>query len=142
MIVDNDTIFDEALKRYYLTKEYVLNELDTNLQSILIDEFSSNTSKLADLAIQDACDMVYDYLENNAIHKNTAIYRYCTEQNVFNALKKALGYQLLFYIQQGDLSNDIDRDIRFTVNKRAIQALRRVDLFNTAYYDIPDEEEW
>lgn len=143
IIIDNDTTYDEDLKRYYLTKDYVLNNLDTNFQSYLIDEFSSNTGKLAEIAIAEACDMVYDYVENNAYDKTTAIFRICTEQATYNVFKKALGYQLLFYMVQGDVSLDLDKKIKDSISRKVVQLLRTINLLNTEYYDIPeDEADW
>lgn len=143
IIVDNDTIYDEDLQRYYLTPDYVLNKLGTNLQTILVDEFSSNTANLPNEAIEESCDILYNYLEQNAFDKTTAIFRICTEQKTYNLFKKALGYQLLFYIHQGDISLDLTKTNIDGVNRKAIQLLRSIELFNTKYYDIPEDvEDW
>ena len=43
MIIDNDLIFDKKSKRYYLTEEYVLNELNTDIKQLQIDDFATNS---------------------------------------------------------------------------------------------------
>lgn len=130
MIVDNDLIFDEKRKRYYLTEDYIYNELGVDLASILVDDLDPNVSTLTKRKIKYACDMLYGFIDDNAFNKTATYYAFTVDEDMHNALKEALGYQLYFFALNGDVSNDIDFDVKSAVSKRAIQVLNGVGAFN------------
>lgn len=143
MIIDNDLIFDKKSKRYYLTEEYVLNELNTDIKQLQIDDFATNLSTLAIHNIKWACDIVYDFLCKNAVHRLSALYFATKNEEAHECLKRALSYQLLDFIQNGDASMEHGGKVSDTVNNRAIQALQEGDLFTIICPKIPkDVNEW
>lgn len=138
MIIDNDLIFDEKRKRYYLTEDYVYNELGVDLASILIDDFDTNVSTLTQRKIKYACDMLYGFIDDNAFNKNATYYAFTVDEEMHDALKEALGYQLNYFALNGDISNDVEFNVKSAVSKRAIQVLNGVGAFNIVA-NIPKE---
>ena len=130
MIIDNDMEFNETRKRWYLTENYVYNELGTDLSLLLIDEFDTNVSTLNRRKIKYACDMLYDYIDLNAFDKTSTYWAFCEDETIHNALKDALGYQLFYFAQNGDISNDVGNKVRNTVSERAIQVLNGANAFH------------
>lgn len=142
MIVDNDLRFDAEQKRYYLTENYVYNKMGTDLGIVAYDEFDTNVSTLSNRTIEYACDMVYDFLEQNAVHKESARYLVTQREEMHNALKRALKYQLFDFIQVGDISTERGNKVSDTVNNRAIQAMLAGGLFHTIAKEIPSVDKW
>lgn len=130
MIIDNDLIFDEKRQRYYLTEDYVYNELGTDLASILIDDFDTNVSTLTKRKIKYACDMLYTFIDENAFDKAATYEAFKENEDIHNALKEALGLQLYYFALNGDVSNDIDVNVVNAVSKRAIQVLNGAGAFH------------
>ena len=137
MIQDNDMIFDAESKRYSLTKDYVYNDLGTDLALVSFDEFDTNLSTLPEREIKYACDMVYDHLENNAVSRESSLYWVTKDETAHRAMKRALGYQLFDFIQKGDSSNGVGGKVSDTVNQRAIQSL-----LGAGVYHIVCKVEW
>lgn len=143
MILDNDVYFDKETQRYYLTESYVLNKMGTDLSVVADDEFDTNVDTLNKRTIEYACDIVYDFLENNAISKQSARYLVTQSQEAYNSLKNALKYQLFDFIQVGDVSTERGNKASDTVNIRAVQSLKKANLFNTIISTIPtDVDKW
>ena len=142
MILDNDMYFNKENKRYYLTNEYVYNKLGTDLDVVLNDELDTNLSTIKERNIEYACDMLYDYIEDNCVNTLSTLYYFTKDQDAHNALKKALGYQLLDYLQSGDISYEKGNRVSDTVNNRAIQALNNKNCFHVRYTQIPNVLEW
>lgn len=142
MIKDNDLTFNTSNKRYYLTENYVYNKLGTDLALVTFDEFDTNLSTLKARTIEYACDMLYDFIENNAVSRMSTLYDFTQRQEAYEALKKALGYQLLYFIQVGDTSTEKDEKVSETVSKRAIQILKANDCFHIVRRVPQNVEEW
>lgn len=134
MIIDNDLELKNG--RYYLTEEYVYNELGTDLSLILIDEFDTNVSTLNRRKIKYVCDMLYDYIDENAFDKQSTYCAFREVEDLHNALKDALGYQLFYFATNGDVSNDVGNKARLTVSERAIQRLNGAGAFHIV---VPQE---
>ena len=130
MIIDNDLVFDEKRKRYYLTEDYVYNELGTDLASVLIDDLDTNVSTLTKRKIKYACDMLYSFIDENAFDKTATYNAFMENEDIHNALKEALGLQLYYFALNGDVSNDVDVKVENAVSKRAIQVLNGAGAFH------------
>jgi hypothetical protein len=76
--------------------------------------------------------MLYTYIDENAYDKNATYYAFTEYEDIHNALKEALGLQLYYFALNGDVSNDIDVDVKNAVSKRAIQVLNGAGAFNLA----------
>ena len=143
MIEDSDLTFDKDTKRYYLTNNYVFNKLGTDIAVVAYDDLDTNLATLNKRVIEYACDMLYDFLEDNAVSRESSLYYVTQDKDAHIAMKKALGYQLLHFIQNGDLSNEIGHKVSETVNNRAIQTLKAKNVFHVKYRQIPDDvEQW
>jgi len=139
MIEDSDLIFDNDTKRYYLTSNYVYNNLGTDLSKILYDELDTNKATLVQRTINFACDELYDFIEDNAVDNMSSLYAVTQNMNMHNAIKKALGYQLLYFIQNGDITQEIGHTMSETVSARAIQILKAKGVFHIIVPNIPAE---
>lgn len=142
MIKDNDLTFNASNKRYYLTENYVYNKLGTDLALITFDEFDTNLSTIKARTIEYACDMLYDFIEDNAVNRMATLYDFTQREEAHEALKKALGYQLLFFIQVGDTSTEVDAKVSNSVSNRAIQVLKANDCFHIIRRVPKDVGEW
>lgn len=138
--MDNDMIFNKETKRFYLTEDYVYNKLGTDLSIVAFDELDTNLSTLNERLIEYACDILYDYIEEYSVYPESALYHFYVNKDAYNALKKALGYQLLKFVQYGENSNDGDKNE--SVSKRAIKCLDAKNVFYVRYVTIPPIEEW
>ena len=139
MIQDKDMTFDIETKRYYLTNDYVYNKLGTDIAMVAYDDLDTNKATFNKRTIEYACDMLYDHIEENAISPISSLYYLTQDTNAHNALKKALGYQLLHFIQNGDLSMESGHRVSQTVNDRAIQTLHAKSVYHVRYVGIPDD---
>ena len=142
MIKDNDLIFNETNKRYYLSENYVYNKLGTDLALVSFDEFDTNLSTLKARTIEYACDMLYDFIEDNAVNRLSTLYDFTQRAEAHEALKKALGYQLLYFIQNGDVANEPGNKVSTTISYRAIQVLRASDCFHIVRRVPKDIGDW
>lgn len=138
MIQDSDLTFNQETKRYYLTSNYVYNKLGTDLSKILYDELDTNRATLVQRTIEYACDELYDFVEDNAIDGESSKYAVTQNLAMHNALKKALGYQLLYFIQNGDISQEAGNVMSDTVSARAIQTLKAKGVFHIIIKNIPE----
>ena len=133
MIIDEDLIFDTKSKRYYLTNNYVLNKLGTDIGAVAYDDLDTNKATFNKRTIEYACDMVYDYIEENAVNPKSSLFYVTQDEDAHLALKKALGYQLFYFIQNGDASMSKGNKASHTVNNRAIQLLHSKNVFHIRY---------
>ena len=139
MVTNSNMIFDEVTKRWYLTEEYVYNEMGIDLDMVLIDDLDTNTSTLKKRKIRYASDMLYDYLDVVALSKDSAYYLFAHNQEFNNALLKALDAQLNYFVVMGDIANDIDGTLEKAVSKRAVARLDSVGAFDTIVHTLPRE---
>lgn len=102
MIQDKDLLYE--YNRYVLTKDYVKNELGTDLQIILYDEFDANPTTLPDRVLRRTSDAIYEYMQDRCRDFIYACELTETISEIHHNFKKALGYQLEFFIKYGDLS--------------------------------------
>lgn len=139
MIVDNDLIFNKESKRYYLTEEYVYNKLGIDLSMHIVDETDTNLSTLNKRVIEEACDELYEFVEDNSVSRLSTLYDFAVRKEAHNALKKALGLQLMYFMQLGDTSHNVEDGNKYVVNTRALRVLHSANCFHIRYTDIPEE---
>ena len=114
MIEDNDLMYDNNMHRYILTKDYVQNELGTDLMMLLYDELDTNPTTLPDRILKRVSNQVYEYLRYKC--KDYYYVRELIENNheIHEAFKLCLQYQLESFILEGDKlveSTDIENSI-------------------------------
>lgn len=138
MIINNDMYFNELTKRYYLTEEYVYNQgIDLSLHTI--DEMDTNMSTLNKRVIETACDLLYDFIEDNAYDSLSAKYLIAVNPRVNNKMKKAMLYQLMTFVIKGNVSIEDDTQFFKALDKRAIKVLKSEGVFTTLIDNIPEE---
>ena len=104
MIIDNDMIYDEARRRYVLSEDYVRNELGIDLLTIAYDELDTNTSTLPSRILKRTSNMVYEFMQLRCRNFGYACELIENEQDMYNAFKDCLAYQLESFILTGDES--------------------------------------
>lgn len=139
MIVDNEVVFNASNKRYYLTEDYVYNKLGTDISLHAIDDTDTNLSTLGKRIIEEACDELYEYIEENSVDRLSTLYDFTVREEAHNAIKKALGLQLLYFIQVGDTSHSVEDGNKYVVNTRALRVLNGANCFHIRYTNIPKE---
>lgn len=106
--------------RYVLTKDYVKNELGMDLQTILYDEFDVNPTTLPDRVLIRTSDAIYEYMQDRCRDFNYACELIENIDTIQYNFKKALGYQLEYFIKYGDLSLENEQ----SVCKRSLDILK------------------
>lgn len=139
MVTNNNMIFDADSKRWYLTEEYVYNEMGIDLDLVLIDDLDTNTSTLKKRKIKYACDMLYDYLDVCALSKESAYYLFAHNKDINNGLLRALDAQLNYFAVVGDVTQDAEGKLKKSVSERAIARLDALGVFDTIIHGIPRE---
>lgn len=124
MIKDNGMIYDDLVKRYRLSSEFVNDEMGIDLNAILFDEFETNPVKLQERTLKYTRDMVYDYMRMNCADYSYACELIENNMNLFLLFRDVLRYQLIFFIQNGDSGISVDGDINNTISKRSLQILK------------------
>lgn len=139
MIEDSELTFNSDNKRYYLTQAYVVNKLGTDLSKIVYDGLDTNRATLPQRMVEYACDILYDFIEDNAVSPISSKYAVTQNLQMHDAMKKALGYQLNYFIQNGDVSQESGHQMSETVSARAVQTLKAKGLFHLIVPHIPEE---
>ena len=93
---------------------------------------------MASRVIEYACDELYDFIENNAVSPKSSLYAVTQNNEYHRAIKKALEYQLNYFIQNGDISQESGHQMSDTVSARAIQLLHAKGLFHLIVPHIPE----
>lgn len=122
MIIDKDLCYDEKRKRYYLSQEYVQNELGLDLQSILYDEFDSNETSQPVRVLKYVSGILYGYMRVNCASYKYAIELIENNTEWHEVFKEALYHQLVSFIDAGDLALDGDGDMN-KISQRAKQLI-------------------
>lgn len=142
MITSEDMIWDARSRRYYLSRNYVLNELALDIDTMADDEFDPNESRVVERTIKEACDQVYDFMQMNALHYPSTMY--CVSHNEFfnDELKRALGLQVDFYTLHGDIANKEGSKYSDRISNATVGILIGSGLLNKMYATLPAIEEW
>lgn len=100
MILDNDLEFDEVTGRYYLKEDYVYNELGTDIGILANDETDTNKHTLVKRNLKYASDMIYDFIDDNAVSPTSTYYQVTQDKSSHLAIKRALEYQLFDFFAE------------------------------------------
>lgn len=130
MIQDNDLQYDTKMHRYRLTKDYVQNELGIDIIMLTYDEFDTNPTTLPDRILKRTSDNIYEYLRYKC--KDYYYVQELIEENeeVHEAFKLCLQYQLESFIVTGDTlldnTNGLDENaiIEKSIGERAKLVLK------------------
>lgn len=131
MIKNKDMVYDTKRKRYRLAENYVLNELGTDLKSILYDEMDSNPTTLPERTLKYTSNMVYDYMKSNCADYNYATKLIEDNEEINEAFKDVLSHQLMYFIQMGDLALSAEGDTSKMLSKRSVEILLGYGLLTT-----------
>jgi len=102
MIEDNDLIYDSKMHRYRLTKDYVQNELGIDIIMLTYDEFDTNPTTLPERTLKRTSDNIYEYLRYKCKDYYYVQELIETNEEVHEAFKLCLQYQLESFIVTGD----------------------------------------
>lgn len=142
MFLDADMTFDATTQRFYLTDYYVQNKLGIDLKAIASDELDTQQSTLPERQIEYACDLLWDFIDENAYDKKSTHYYLACNELAYKTLKKALMNQLMFVVEKGDLTKDIGNNVNDSIDKSAIRKLNTISAFHIKIRIIPDVENW
>lgn len=139
MIEDTELIFNADTKRYCLSSAYVYDKMGTDLNEILYDGLDTNKSTLVQRSIKYASNMLYDFIEANAISPDSTMYAVTQNIRYHEAMKEALEHQTYYLIQNGNVAQESGHKMSDTVSASAIQRLKGVGLFHLIVTRIPEE---
>ncbi len=139
MLEDKDMYLEDL--RYYLKESYVHNNI-ADLCKVVQDETDGNKATLHKRVIRRACDMLWDFIDENAVDKMSSLYYAGHNTVAYSTLKRALALQVEYFLQVGDTANAIGMKKEDRVHKGAIQLLKGVNFFNLLYTDLKPYEEW
>lgn len=126
MLEDKDMRFDKEEEMYCLTLDYVQNRMHQDLNAVLVDEFDTNTSTMAEDTIKYASAIVYDWLFINCGNYEDACNLIKNNEKWFKKFKRALSYQLYSLQLEGDKGIQTDDDLNKLISVRTKQILYRL----------------
>lgn len=142
ILEDADMKFDKDKKRYVLTESYVFNEL-ADLKIVGFDEFDTNPSTLSKRILERTSKMFFNFTRSQSADYLSSIYFATQNEDVFNALKEALLYQVEYLLQVGDTANAVGMKKKDRVQNAGIDDLKGLNFFGVVFYDLTDNvNEW
>lgn len=124
---DEYMIFDEQSNRYVLTERYVLDALGVDLQNIVNDRNAVNAQAMVQRILRTVSNAVYNeihrYNVNTAVQDQLIMY----VPSARDKIKRAMAEQLLYFMENGDLSRSTDVDKRaLSFDKNALAVLEEI----------------
>lgn len=139
MLEDKDLYLQDF--RYYLRENYVHNNI-ADLCKVVSDETDGDCTTLHKRVIRRGCDILWDFIELNAVDKMSSLYYASHNQLALSTLKRALALQVEYFLQIGDTANAVGMKLTDRVHKGAIQLLSGVNFLNLKIHNLPEFEEW
>ncbi len=117
---DDYMIFDEATGHYVLTGKFALDLYGLELYEDVNDR-NSVTQQLAVQAILKQCsNLIYNFIHNYSFYNQRQDFLIATRRQLRNTIMDAMGEQLLYMSQVGDLSRSSDPEKRkFAIDENA-----------------------
>lgn len=105
-ISDDYLVYDKQMHKYVLTTVCATVELGLNLNQIFNDENDANKSTLANRALKEISNKLYNYIYSfNPRYKLYTEYVLANNEDAREIIKECLKNELLYNIKNGDFYN-------------------------------------
>ncbi|MCX4384281.1 MAG: hypothetical protein OSJ39_00610 [Clostridia bacterium] len=113
---DDYMIFDERTGHYILTEKYAFEQLGLELYEDVNDRNSANQQTAVNAILRRCSTLIYNFIHQCSAHDRRQDYIIATSPIMRQIIMEAMGEQLYYMSQVGDLSRSTDPEKR----KRAI----------------------
>lgn len=105
---DDFMTFDSETRRYVLTEKYAFEKLGLDLYEDVNDRNSINAQIAVSRILKQCSNMIYNFVYDFSIYNNRQDYLIATVPKMRKIIMEAMGEQLLYMAQVGDLSRSTD----------------------------------
>ena len=109
---DDYMTFDEATGRYVLTEKYMLDRYGLDLYNRANERNSTNQQLAVQAILKQCSNVIYNFIHGYSIHNRRQDHIIATVPAMRNVIMDALGEQLIYMSQVGDLSRSTDPEKR------------------------------
>ena len=109
---DDFMTFDEITGHYVLTEKFALDRYGLELYESVNDRNSANAQIAVSAILRQVSNIIYNFVHQYSIHNKRQDYILATVPSMRNVIMQAMGEQLLYMSQVGDLSRSTDPEKR------------------------------
>lgn len=121
---DDFMIFDEQTGHYVLTEKYPLDKYGLDLYNGANDRNSTNQQLAVQAFLKQCSNVIYNFIHDYSVYNERQDYIIATNPHMRKIIMQAMGEQLLYMSQVGDLSRSADPEKRrLAIDENAKQIL-------------------
>lgn len=124
---DDFMIFDEMTGHYVLTAKFALDRYGLELYESVNERNSTNAQIAVNAILRQVSNLIYNFIHNFSIYNKRQDCIIATDPRMRKVIMEAMGEQLLYMSQVGDLSRSTDPEKR----KLAIDETAKEILINS-----------
>lgn len=124
---DDYMTFDKITGHYVLTEKYALEEYGIDLYTDANDRNSTNAQLAVKAILKQVSRLIYNFIHEFSIYNQRQDFIIATSPHMRKVIMDAMGNQLLYMRQKGDLSRSTDSEKR----KLAIDESAKTILINS-----------
>lgn len=109
---DDYMTFDKITGHYVLTEKYALEEYGLDLYTDANDRNSTNAQLAVKAILKQVSNLIYNFIHGFSIYNKRQDYIIATAPHMRKVIMDAMGNQLLYMSQVGDLSRSTDAEKR------------------------------
>lgn len=109
---DDFMTFDELTGHYVLTEKYAFEQLGLDLYGDINDRNSINAQIAVSRILKQCSNMIYNFVHEFSIYNQRQDFIIANVPTMRKIIMEAMGEQLLYMSQVGDLSRSTDSDKR------------------------------
>ena len=109
---DDYMIYDELTGYYVLTEKYPLEQYGLDLYNDVNDRNSTNNQIAVKAILKQCSNLIYNFIHDFSIHNKLQDHIIATVPHMRDVIMRAMGEQLLYMSQVGDLSRSTDPEKR------------------------------
>lgn len=109
---DEYMVFDEVTGHYVLTAKFALDRYGLDLYENVNDRNSTNAQIAVSAILRQVSNIIYNFVHQYSVHNKRQDYILATVPSMRNIIMEAMGEQLLYMSQVGDLSRSTDPEKR------------------------------
>lgn len=109
---DDYMTFDEIFGQYVLTEKFALERYGLELYESVNERNSANAQLAVSAILRQVSNIVYNFIHQFSVYNKRQDHIIATNPNMRNVIMQAMGEQLLYMTQVGDLSRSTDPEKR------------------------------
>ncbi len=121
---DEYMIFDETTGHYVLTSKFALDRYGIDLFEGINDRNSANVQIAVSAFLKQVSNMIYNFIHSYTIYEKRQDLMIATNPHLRSVIQQAMGEQLIYMHEVGDLSRSTDKEKReLAIDENAKQIL-------------------